>query len=101
VRPAQIGEPARAARRAGAAARLGLTPVHVIGSFAFALVVMIPLWRICQRAGLPAALALIALVPYVGIIVVVAVLAFSRWTGVRSADRFGPYQPDLFDGKSR
>jgi hypothetical protein len=75
--------------------------VHVIGSFAFALVVMIPLWRICQRAGLPAALALIALVPYVGIFVVAAVLAFSRWTGIRTGDGFGPYQPDLFDGKPR
>ena len=75
--------------------------MHVIGSFAFALVVMIPLWRICQRAGLPAALALVALVPYIGIVIVVAVLAFTRWTGARAADGFGPHQPDLFDGGRR
>jgi hypothetical protein len=75
--------------------------VHVIGSFAFALVVMIPLWRLCQRAGQPPALALIALVPYVGIVIVAAILAFTRWTGMRAGDGFGPYQPDLFDGGKR
>ncbi len=75
--------------------------MHVIGSFAFALVVMIPLWRICQRAGLQPAIALVALVPYVGILIVAAILAFARWTGVHAQDGFGPYQPDLFDGKPR
>jgi hypothetical protein len=72
-----------------------------ITSFAFALVVLIPLWRICQRAGLPPALALIALVPYLGIVIVAAILAFARWDGVPAGDGFGPYQPDLFDGKPR
>jgi tetrahydromethanopterin S-methyltransferase subunit E len=71
--------------------------VQIIGSFAFALLVMIPLWRILQRAGLQPALALIALVPYIGIVVVATLLAFARWSGVRAGDGFGPYQPDLFD----
>jgi uncharacterized membrane protein len=77
--------------------------MHVIGSFAFALVVIIPLWRIFERAGLQPALALIVLIPYVGIVVVALILAFSRWGGQRvRIDAYGqPYQPDLFDGKPR
>ena len=77
--------------------------MHVIGSFAFALVVVIPLWRILERAGLTPALALLVLIPYVGIVLVVMILAFSQWRGVRARiDGYGqPYQPDLFDGKPR
>ena len=75
--------------------------MHVIGSFAFAVIVVIPLWRIFERAGLAPALALLVLIPYVGIVLVALILAFSQWRGVR-VDRYGqPYQPDLFDGKPR
>jgi hypothetical protein len=75
--------------------------IHIIGSFGFALLVLIPLWRILQRAGLPPALALVALVPYLGILVVAAILALARWSGVRAGDGVGPYQPDLFDRGQR
>jgi len=77
--------------------------MHVIGSFAFGVVVLIPLWRICERAGLTPAIALLVLIPYVGIVLVALILAFSTW---RSAsvriDQYGqPYQADLFDGDRR
>ena len=75
--------------------------MHVVGSFAFALVVLIPLWRLCQRAGLAPAIALIAFVPYLGIVIVAAILAFARWRGAPDRDGWGGYQPDLFDGKPR
>ncbi len=77
--------------------------MHVIGSFAFALVVIIPLWRVFERAGLAPALALIVLAPYVGIVVVAMILAFAAWRGARPrTGAYGqPYQPDLFDGKPR
>ena len=75
--------------------------MDVITSFAFAVIVIIPLWRIFERAGLVPAIALIALVPYLGIVLAALILAFSRWSGTRAGDPFGPYQPDLFDGRRR
>jgi cobalamin synthase len=75
--------------------------MHVVGSFAFALVIVIPLWRIYARVGLPPALALIVFVPYLGIFLAAAILAFSEWRGARAGDIYGAYQPDLFDGKPR
>jgi hypothetical protein len=77
--------------------------MHVIGSFAFALVVVVPLWRLFERAGLTPALALLVLIPYVGIVLVALILAFSAWRGGGARlDAYGqPYQPDLFDGKPR
>ena len=77
--------------------------MHVIGSFAFGLVVVIPLWRICERAGLTPAIALLVLIPYVGIVLVALILAFSAWRGFHArADAYGqPYQADLFDGDRR
>jgi len=75
--------------------------MDVITSFAFALVVVVPLWRIFERAGLTPAAALIVLIPYLGILLAAVMLAFARWSGTRAGDSFGPYQPDLFDGKPR
>ncbi len=77
--------------------------MHVIFSFAFALVVVIPLWRIFQRAGMQPALALLALVPWIGLILVALILAIGRWSGSGHADDLygGSYQADLFDGHRR
>ncbi len=77
--------------------------MDVITSSAFALVVVIPLWRICARAGLTPALALLVFIPVIGIVLVAAILAFARWSGVhaRVGGFGGPYQPDLFGGDRR
>ena len=50
-----------------------------IGHFLIALVLIIPTWRICVRAGFSGALSLFHLVPVVGTFIVMAVLAFSTW----------------------
>ena len=50
-----------------------------IGHFLIALVLIIPTWRICVRAGFSGALSLFHLVPVVGPFIVMAVLAFSTW----------------------
>lgn len=50
-----------------------------IGHFLIALVLIIPTWRICVRAGFSGALSLLHLVPVVGSFIVMAVLAFSTW----------------------
>ncbi|MEC5160591.1 hypothetical protein ACFDR9_001002 [Janthinobacterium sp. CG_23.3] len=45
---------------------------------ALALLVL-PLWKICGRAGFPPALALVAIVPVLGLLVVAGILAFAEW----------------------
>ena len=62
---------------------LGLGSLLVFGIIALyvltALVVIIPTWRICTRAGFSGALSLFHLVPLIGSFIVMGVLAFSDW----------------------
>jgi hypothetical protein len=53
----------------------GIIAVHLL----MALVLIIPTWRICTRAGFSGALSLFHLVPLIGPFIVMAVLAFSDW----------------------
>ena len=50
-----------------------------IAHFVVALFLIIPTWRICTRAGFSGALSLFHLVPVIGWMIVMAVLAFSEW----------------------
>lgn len=50
-----------------------------IAHFLIALILIVPTWRICVRAGFSGALSLFHLVPVVGSFIVMAVLAFSTW----------------------
>ena len=43
------------------------------------LALIIPTWRICNRAGFSGALSLLHLIPGVGTLIVLAILAFSEW----------------------
>ena len=45
----------------------------------FNALIIYPLWRIFRRAGLNAALSLMVFIPYVGLLIVILILAFSRW----------------------
>jgi uncharacterized membrane protein YhaH (DUF805 family) len=49
--------------------------VHIL----FALLLIIPTWRICARAGFSGALSLFHLIPVIGSFIVMAILAFSTW----------------------
>ena len=60
---------------------LGFAVVHVL----VALVLIIPTWRICTRAGFSGALSLFHLVPLIGPFIVMAVLAFSDWPNGEAA----------------
>lgn len=40
---------------------------------------IIPLWKICARAGFNPALSLIAIIPFLGFLIVVGILAFAQW----------------------
>ena len=57
----------------------------VVAHLAIALVLIIPTWRICTRAGFSGALSLFHLVPLVGSFVVMAILAFSDWPNGEAA----------------
>jgi hypothetical protein len=59
----------------GTLAQLFLAIAHLL----VALVLIIPTWRICTRAGFSGALSLFHLVPVIGSFIVMAVLAFSDW----------------------
>ncbi|MGE0422989.1 MAG: hypothetical protein AB7O88_12025 [Reyranellaceae bacterium] len=53
------------------------------------LALIIPTWRICNRAGYSGALSLLHLIPGVGTVIVFAVLAFGTWPAGEAAPR-GP-----------
>lgn len=54
---------------------------HVEGTVALVALVLIivPLWRICGRAGFNPALSLLAIIPFLGFLIVAAILAFAEW----------------------
>jgi len=68
----------------------GMGPVMMI---VFAVVVLIPVWRICARAGFPGWIGLLAVVPIVNILLLYF-LAFAQWPAEqrRSPDP-GPPSP--------
>ena len=56
----------------------------LLSTLVTALLFLYPLWRIFSRAGLNPLLSLLVLVPYLGPIVVVVVLAFAQWPNTGS-----------------
>ncbi len=51
------------------------------------LVLIIPTWRICTRAGFSGALSLFHLVPVIGSFIVMGMLAFSTWPAGEAGPR--------------
>jgi hypothetical protein len=43
------------------------------------VLIIVPLWRICGRAGFNPALSLLAIIPFLGFLIVAAILAFAEW----------------------
>ncbi len=62
---------------------IAIVVVHIL----FALLLIIPTWRICVRAGFSGALSLFHLVPVIGSFIVMAILAFSAWPAGESPPR--------------
>jgi hypothetical protein len=52
-----------------------LLVIHVL----FSLLLIVPSWRICERAGYSGLISLFHLVPVIGPFIVMAVLAFGDW----------------------
>lgn len=65
-----------------------MVSIVVIGHLAVALVLIIPTWRICARAGFSGALSLLHLLPFfIGAFIIMAVLAFGTWPAGEAASR--------------
>lgn len=58
----------------------GMGPIAML---AFAVILVLPFWRICERTGYPGVLGLLILVPVVNVIFLYY-LAFGDWPGSRS-----------------
>ena len=61
--------------------------VLLIAHAVVALVLIIPTWRICTRAGYSGALSLLHLLPVIGSLIVMAVLAFGTWPNGEASSR--------------
>lgn len=70
-----------------------------MGAFAFLMVLLFfafmifCFWRIFVKAGLAGPLALLVLIPGVGTLVVLCILAFARWNVVPAAPAYGTLPP--------
>ncbi|SDG94553.1 hypothetical protein SAMN04487926_101331 [Paraburkholderia steynii] len=47
------------------------------------ILVVIPLWRICSRAGFHGAISLLGIIPLLGPFIVGAILSFGTWRAPR------------------
>jgi hypothetical protein len=43
------------------------------------VLLIVPFWKICQKAGFNPALSMLILVPYFGLLIVMGLLAFKAW----------------------
>ncbi len=55
----------------------------VIGLIA-AVLIIVPLWRICGRAGFSPLLSLLIIIPLVGFAIVAAILGFAKWPSLNN-----------------
>lgn len=69
--------------------------------FLFVLIVMaliiVPLWKICSKAGLSGPLSLLALIPGIGMLITLYIIAFSDWKIVAPTVTYQqPYPPSPY-----
>lgn len=64
---------------------------QLIGWAILGLILILPLWKIHARAGLKPALSLLIFVPYLGLLIVIGLLAFRPWPAAATGQpRAGP-----------
>ena len=61
----------------------GMVGMHLAWMLVMAVIIVIPFWRICSKAGYPGGLSLLILIPLVNL-VFLYFLAFSRWPAHRT-----------------
>ena len=63
-----------------------MAPAFILIGLVLVAIYIIPLWRICTKAGLSGPLSLIALIPGVGKLITLYIIAFSDWRVVPTAN---------------
>ncbi|PSF08460.1 hypothetical protein [Marinobacter halophilus] len=58
---------------------------HWLWMLMMAVVVVVPVWRICQRAGYPGWMGVLILIPFVNLLLLYF-LAFANWPANRMGD---------------
>jgi uncharacterized membrane protein YhaH (DUF805 family) len=53
--------------------------MELLGAVIALVLIIVPLWRICTRAGFNGVLSLLALIPWLGVVIVGAILSFANW----------------------
>jgi len=69
---------------------LAIIPIIILVAIA---IVMVPFWFILKKAGFSPWLALVCLIPSLGVLVLLYVLAFSEWKVVPAPQAAYPPQP--------
>ena len=67
-----------------------IVPIMLIGYLVVVALLMIPCWFICKKAGFSPWLSLLCIVPSLGTLVLLYVLAFSQWK-VAPVPQLAPY----------
>ena len=57
-----------------------------LGNLIVTILIVVPFWRICRRAGFHPALSLIAIIPLLGFIIVAGVLGFATWPTLKNRE---------------
>ena len=70
-----------------------MVPFLLIGWAIGLAIIIIPLWQICKKAGLSAPLSLLEIIPGLGHLIVLYVVAFSEWKVVPIAHQYGSLPP--------
>jgi uncharacterized membrane protein YhaH (DUF805 family) len=84
-------DPDQVNHMAGAAA--GMMGFFVLFGLAIIAFHVFVFWRIFTKAGLSGPLALIAVIPTIGWIIVLCILAFSDWQVIPAPSRYDGLQP--------
>ena len=73
-----------------------MVPFLLIGWVIGLAIIIIPLWQICKKAGLSAPLSLLEIIPGIGHLIVLYVVAFSQWKVVPVAQLTAGYPPTAY-----
>ena len=73
-----------------------MVPFLLVGWAIGLAIIIIPLWQICKKAGLSAPLALLEIIPGIGHLIVLYVVAFSQWKVVPIAQHYSTLPPTAY-----
>jgi hypothetical protein len=72
---------------------LAMMPIFALLAICIMAIVIIPLWRICTKAGLAGALSLLVILWPIGLFILLYIIAFSNWKVVPAPPQYGGLPP--------